>query len=209
MKLKIPFSASITIAFGLIVLAGYFVQLPDLNNLQQILLLWSIPLAAVALMVGIVNLFAVHWRKASTGQKGSLYSALLMFSLLATLVIAGYFGPASDLSLWIFNYIQVPVETSLVAILTVALAFAAIRLLRKRLNGFSLIFLVTVLFMLLGAAPLFGVEIPGLLGPFGARSLLEQVPVIAGARGILLGIALGSIATGLRVLMGVDRPYRG
>jgi hypothetical protein len=33
------------------------------------------------------------------------------------------------------------------------------------------------------------------------------VPTLAGVRGILLGVALGTIATGLRVLMGAERPY--
>jgi len=32
---------------------------------------------------------------------------------------------------------------------------------------------------------------------------------IAGARGILIGVALGSLTTGLRVLLGSDRPYSG
>jgi hypothetical protein len=39
-------------------------------------------------------------------------------------------------------------------------------------------------------------------------SVLNRLPV-AGGRGILLGIALGSLVAGLRVLMGADRPYRG
>jgi hypothetical protein len=34
-----------------------------------------------------------------------------------------------------------------------------------------------------------------------------EVPALAGARGILLGAALGTAATGLRVLLGIDRPY--
>jgi hypothetical protein len=34
-----------------------------------------------------------------------------------------------------------------------------------------------------------------------------QVPTVAGARGIILGIALGAAATGLRVLLGFDQPY--
>jgi hypothetical protein len=34
-----------------------------------------------------------------------------------------------------------------------------------------------------------------------------DVPALAGARGILLGVALGTAATGLRVLLGLDRPY--
>jgi hypothetical protein len=32
---------------------------------------------------------------------------------------------------------------------------------------------------------------------------------MAGARGILLGVALGTVATGLRILIGADRPYGG
>jgi hypothetical protein len=39
------------------------------------------------------------------------------------------------------------------------------------------------------------------------RAWLLAVPVTAGMRGILLGIALGTIATALRVLLAVDRPY--
>jgi len=30
-----------------------------------------------------------------------------------------------------------------------------------------------------------------------------------GARGILLGVALGTLTTGLRILFGADRPYGG
>ena len=209
MKIWATIWAAITISIGLIVLAGYFIDLPLLTVLKQVLLQWSIPIAAVALLVGIANLFSVHWRKASAGQKGSIYSALLIFTLLATVAVAGFFGPTAPWSLWIFNYIQIPVETSLMAILAVALALAALRLLRKRLNLFSVLFLGTGIFMLLGAAPLFGITLPGLHGPFGARALIAEIPAVAGARGILLGVALGSIATGLRILMGAERPYRG
>jgi hypothetical protein len=57
-----------------------------------------------------------------------------------------------------------------------------------------------------------------LLGQVPAGSLLWEefplikewvlrVPTMAGARGILLGVALGIIATGLRILLGADRPY--
>jgi hypothetical protein len=209
MKLKVPLSAAIAIAFGLIVLVGYFIELPLLSTLRQVLLQWAIAIAAVALLVGVCNLFYVHWQKASAGQKGSLYSALLIFSLLLTLGVAGYLGPTADWSMWIFNYVQVPVETSLMAILSVALAVAGLRLLSRRLTVFSVVFIGTGVLMLLGTAPLFGVIIPGLHGPLGIRAFLAQVPAVAGARGILLGVALGSIATGLRVLLGSERPYRG
>jgi len=209
MKLKLPISAAITISFGLIVLLAYFIELPVLAILRQILLRWAISISAVALLVGIANLLSVHGQKALTGSKGSFYSLVLILSMLATIVVAFYFGPTSDWALWIFNNLQIPVETSLMAILSVTLAFAGLRLLRKRLNLFSLIFLGTAIFMLLGSVPLFGVVIPGLHGQMGLRGLIAQVPAVAGGRGILIGVALGTIATGLRVLLGAERPYRG
>jgi hypothetical protein len=33
------------------------------------------------------------------------------------------------------------------------------------------------------------------------------VPAMAGVRGVLLGIALGAILTGMRLLLAVERPY--
>jgi uncharacterized membrane protein len=39
------------------------------------------------------------------------------------------------------------------------------------------------------------------------KDWILDVPTLAGVRGILMGVALGTIATGLRVLIGADRPY--
>ncbi len=39
------------------------------------------------------------------------------------------------------------------------------------------------------------------------KNWVMSVPVLAGARGLLLGIVLGTIVAGLRLLVGVDRPY--
>jgi hypothetical protein len=59
--------------------------------------------------------------------------------------------------------------------------------------------------VLIGITPLPFFGQISLLGSL--RNWLATVPALAGARGLLLGIALGTIATGLRILMGVDRPY--
>jgi prolyl-tRNA editing enzyme YbaK/EbsC (Cys-tRNA(Pro) deacylase) len=41
------------------------------------------------------------------------------------------------------------------------------------------------------------------------RLFFAQVLAAAGARGILLGVALGTLTTGIRILFGADRPYGG
>jgi hypothetical protein len=158
------------------------------------------------MLVGIANLFYVHWRKMTAAQPSSIYSAVLLISLVITLSVIGWFGPAHEFSQWIFNYIQVPIESSLMAVLAIVLAYASARLLRRRLNVLSVIFVVTALVILITTTPLLGMEVPG-WGEFG--TWISQVPAVAGARGILFGVALGIIATGLRIFMGADRPYRG
>jgi hypothetical protein len=198
--------AVVVIAIGLIVLLGFFIDIPLLGVLRTVFLRWAIILAAVAVLVGLFNLAAVHWRKMGSRQPGGFYSAVLLISMVVTLVVGLFFGPTSTWSMWIFNYIQVPVESSLMAVLAVVLAYASARLLNRRINLFSFIFLVTALVILVGTATIPGLEIPGLIE---LRAWISQVPAAGGARGILLGVALGTIATGLRVLIGSDRPYGG
>jgi hypothetical protein len=207
--METPLSAAIAIGFGLVVLLGYFIDLPILDTLRQVFVQWAVILVSVAMLVGVANLALAHWRKIGQEQAGGAYSILVLVSLVVTLLVVGYFGPTGDWSLWIFNNIQVPVESSLMAILAVVLVYASARVLRQRINLLSVVFIGTVLVMLILAVPWLGIEIPGLHGPDGLRSFISQVLAIAGARGILIGVALGTIATGLRVLMGADRPYGG
>jgi hypothetical protein len=205
-KLKGLFSAVIAIATGLIMLVGYFVELPILVNLRITILNWVIILAAVALFLGLFNLLAVHTNKVRSKEKGGIYSLILIFSLLTTLILGLWLRPDHALMALIFNAIQVPVETSLMAMLVVTLTYASIRLLRRRNNLISVIFLVTALLILLGTAPVPFIGYVPILSDL-IRPFVAQVLAAAGARGILIGVALGSLTTGLRVLFGADRPY--
>jgi hypothetical protein len=195
---------AITIAVGLVVLLGYFVDVPILITVREIFVRWAVILTSVTLLVGVANLFTVHWQRAAKAQPGGFYSVILLLAFAISLVVFLIFGPTGFWSLWIFNSIQVPAESSLMALLAVVLAYAGARLLNRRINLFSLIFLLTSLAVLLGMATIPFVNEPLLAD---LRAWITQVPAVAGSRGILLGVALGTIATGLRILIGSDRPY--
>ncbi len=204
-------STSIAIASGILVLGGFFIvqqvngQPSLLTNLRLTLLSWAIILAGFAVFIGIVNLFQVHFKKIQKKQKGFFYSLVMLISLLVTLLV-GLVKPG-QMEI-IFTTVQIPVEASLMALLAVTLTYASIRLLRRRFNLLSVVFLVTALLILLGTAPLpFVGNIPGLSD--WLRPFIAQVMAAAGARGILLGVALGTLTTGLRILFGADRPYGG
>jgi hypothetical protein len=204
-------STSIAIASGVLVLAGFFIvkqangQPSLLLNIRLTLLSWAIILAGFAVFIGIVNLFQVHVKKIQKKQKGFFYSLLMLASLLVTFLI-GMVKPGQMET--IFTTVQLPVEASLMALLAVTLTYASIRLLRRRLNLLSVVFLVTALLILVGTAPLPYIgNIPGISD--WLRPFIAQVMAAAGARGILLGVALGTLTTGLRILFGADRPYGG
>ena len=198
--------AVIAVAAGLVVLIGYFLPVPLLGEVRELFLQWAMILFAIALIVGVINLARVHWLKVARRQPGYINSLALFLALLFLVVVVGYFGPISPVSIWIFNYIQVPLESSLMALLVVVLALGGARLLGRHLNLFSIIFIFSALITLLGSVSIIGFSVPG-LDEFAAW--LSRVPATAGARGILLGVALGAVATGLRILTGSDRPYGG
>jgi len=208
--LKSPFSTAVAIGVGIIVLAGYFI--PSFTNVRFILLRTGLVLAAVALLVGIINLITVHIKKLGADSENSGYSLILVISLLATLVIGiidmvqTYLvgKPNYQMTSWIFTNIQLPIETSLLAVTAISLTYAAASILRKRMDVFSIVFFFVVLLVLLGSF-----SIPPATLPFlhVIREWILRVPALGGARGLLLGIALGTITTGIRILMGIDRPY--
>jgi hypothetical protein len=196
-QFRAPISTAIAISVGFIVLAGYFLEFDPIQNLRQILIRWAVILAGMAVIVGVINLLIVHWKKMSRGDTGGGYSAVTILSLLITVAVVGYFGPASESSLWIINHIAV------------VLIYMMVRLLRRNISLFSLIFVFTFVFIVLSNTTFWGIEVPFIHGPDGIGALIQRVPAIAGARGLLLGVALGSIATGLRILLGTDQPYAG
>lgn len=200
--------AAAAVIAGFFVLLGYFIDHEVIHNIRLILIRWAVLLAAVALFLGLFNLLSVHWSKVSEQVTGWPYSAILILAFLVTLILGLVFGPDNQVSLGLFNYIQLPIEASLMALLTVSLAVAGFRLVSRRRDLFSLVFVGTALLVLLGTGPwLIGGESQLYILVGQVRNWLVQVWASGGARGIVLGVALGAVLTGLRILLAVDRPY--
>ena len=199
---------ALAILFGTLVLAGYVLDSPALQSIRSLLMQWAVILAAAALLLGLVNMLSVHWNKVGAQDKGWPYSALLLLALLATFILGLVFGPDSSLLSTLFNDIQQPVEASLVALLAVTLTVAGFRLVARRRHLASVVFAVSALIVLLGTGPwLVGGNGSFFLTMGELRAWWSQVWAAGGARGLLLGVALGATVTGLRVLLGSDRPY--
>ncbi|MCY4525407.1 MAG: hypothetical protein OXB89_02260 [Anaerolineaceae bacterium] len=163
---------------------------------------------AVSIMIGILNLLLVHLRRSGRRETGCGYSFVLFLSA-ATVIGLTYLERENLLTTgaeWrvlLLEQVQVTVESSLAGLLLFGLVYGAWRVMALRVNGWGSLFVLTVLLVLGAALPL-----PELAPLVPLRDWLLAVPVNAGARGILLGIALATIVVGARVLIGQDRSLR-
>jgi hypothetical protein len=200
--------AAVAGAAGVFVLLGYFTNLEIFVNLRLVLLRWGVLLAAAGLWIGLVNLASVHLAKVSDQEAGWPYSGVLIVFFTFTLALGLFFGPDSPWTLFVFKFVQLPLESSLMALLAIVLVLAGVRLLARRRDVLSLVFLITAILILLGTGPwLTGSQSTTHEAITRMRAWLAQVWAAAGARGILLGVAIGAVVTGLRVLLAADRPY--
>ena len=199
------FTAAIAMASGLIVLLGYFYPVEMLTQLRIMLTDWAVIIAGMAMLVGVANLAFVQLEKIRSRQPNGSYGALLILSLLVTFGLGLVFGPENQYVRLAVDAVIVPVEASLMAILAVTLVYASIRLLRRRADVMTVIFLVVAVMLLIAV-------MPTPIGPVPGDWLILQFAGMfssGGARGLLIGIALGTLLTSLRVLFGIDRPYGG
>ena len=153
--------------------------------------------AAVTIVIGIFNLLYVHlgWV-----VRGAFLSIVMIASF--GLTIWWYVSKQGDTSL--LAAVQVPIESALAALLFLSMVQGGARVLGKRADIWGLLFVTVLVVVLLGTLPIES------LAPVREWSdWLMEIPVSAGARAILLGIALGTVVTGVRVLLGQDRSYRG
>jgi len=198
-----PVALVLAVVTGILILAGYFIA--PLSGLLSILLNWAIIVAGAATIVGVFNLILVHGTRIHNRERGSAYSAVLLVSVFAAFIFGLALGPDHPHMRRLVSSIVIPVESSLMAILAVSLVYGAMRLVRRRADLMSVTFLATTVLMLVASATLpFG-------DPIGLHSFVrpwfQHVLSLGGARGMLLGIGLGTLVSGLRVLLGSDRPY--
>ena len=193
-------------ATGLTILTGYFFQ-ARLAPVLGLLIHWGIALVGLAGLIGIGYLVKTHLTRIMRKQKGAFYSVVVLVAFLFTV------GAGLILSMensfyrdWVLN-IQIPVETSLLAILAVVLLSVSLYVIRTRgWTPMSVGFLVSALISLIFNLRYLQTQ-PDSIGE-EALHFIQRLPLV-GMRGILIGMALGGLIVGLRVLLAFDRPYGG
>ena len=206
--MKAPLTTLIAIVSGLVVLLAYFLPITVLKDGSQIIINWAVTLSGIAMLVAITSLVSAHWQKLRQKRSPEKYSILVIFGFLLTFLFGLILGgPGNTGFQKVVTHFILPVEAGLLGVLAAGLIYAGFRLYRANRGWMTLVFgISTVLFLMLYS----GIFTTGLDIPIVKESLgiLQRLPD-AGGRGIVIGLALGTIAAGVRILLGVDKPYSG
>lgn len=190
---------------GLLLAYDTFGMSEDRANLIQDItrLFLEIATIVIAMMVllGVANLVLVHLRRTLSRRREGWYSVFVLVGLGA--VVGAKLAGDEETYAQLLETVLIPVESALAGLVFFALVYGAYRMMRHRVSWSRTVFVLTVLIVLIGALPLSNLETAR-----DFRVWLLETPVSAGARGLLLGIALATLVTGVRILVGVDRSYR-
>lgn len=202
MKKIVPLIVATVTAF--FVMAGIFFR-ESLGGWLSVVLNWAIVLSSVALLVMLARLLFTHIAYIARGRQGFIYSLVAVSAFLITLIAGFLFGVDNPTFLkWIAGIMR-PLESALLGLVAIVLASLSLKFFYQRgWNALTISFAVSALvFLFLGLGVLQAIDYPPLQRVIQA---VEGLPMI-GARGLLIGVTLGAILMGMRVLIGAERPY--
>ena len=207
MKRTIPFL--ITLVVGLYMLIGFFVPHPSVATTYGDMQQWAIVVVGATYVLGVANLLRINWQKVARREQDWLFKAVLIAGLLVTMAIGFSEGTRysedSSKFQWIYRTFYSSMAATMFALLAFFIASAAFRAFRIR-SVEAMLLAIAAFILMLGRVPL-GHSISPII-PDAADWLME-IPQNAAKRGILIGAALGVVATGIRLILGIEKTYGG
>lgn len=205
MKREIP--RLISMVAGIFVLIGFFVPHPAIRTTYDDIQQWVIIVVAFTYVLGMANVMRINLKQIGDRSKDWPYKVALVAGLLITMAVGfsegtRYLNDGTRFS-WIYNTFYSAMSATMFSLLAFFIASAAFRAFRVRTFE-ALLLAVAAFILMLGRVPI-GNAIHPLLPQ--AAEWLMNIPQNAAKRGILMGAALGVIATGFRIILGIERTY--
>jgi len=198
----------IVIIGGVIWLAWVFVPHRLIQDVfyGEFYLPWARAMAPFAMLLGVISLSMMHYGKIKRKAPKWQYSFFFFAGFIVT-SLAGFIGGTQKggLYMWIFENMQMPMSATMFSLLAFYMASAAYKAFRAR-SPEATVLLIAAIVVMLAQVP-FGVKISKYI-PDISQWILD-VPNLASKRGILLGVGLGSVATALKIMLGIERSYLG
>lgn len=217
MKREIPLI--LTALVGLVFFVQFFVPHYPMEFLSNMLTDWFSIIAAAAIWLGALNLLRVSAEKIYKKESDWFYAAVTIASFFLIVVIGFFFSggrsfqdPGTRFD-WLYLNIYTPLMATMFALLAFFVASASYRAFRAR-NTQATVLLLAAFVVMLGRTP-FGDWLSRLLflpagwGISNLSNIIMNYFNVAGQRAIMIGIALGTVSTSLRIILGIERTYLG
>jgi uncharacterized membrane protein len=204
MKRRLPLA--ICFIMGVAMIIQFFIPHPVSLEFSSVIYKWIIVLMAFALVLAIGNLISHHTNKIQRRKEDWQYSIVTLIGMTLMALIGLVWGIEPD-SLYqqIFLNVMAPLGGTMFALLAYYMASAAYRAFRARSLEATLL-LASAFIVMIGFMP-FGQYVHPRFPAFA--EWIMKVPNMASQRGILLGVAFGSIATALKIILGIERSWLG
>ncbi len=190
---------AVAMLVGMLVLLSSLIPLAGLEYTGFLLIQWGMVLGTFALLLGYFNILSVHLQRLFRKRNNWSGSLLLVLSALGSLILIIWQGPGGQGPQLLLRHVLIPGESALLALTAITLLIAGMRIFRTRRDFNSVVFIVIAGAALLSTVPYFNLL-------FHIKT--EMIDLAAGGmRGILIGVAIGATMTGLRIILGIDRPH--
>ena len=213
MKRELPLL--VTAVIGLFMLLSFFVPHHVVSVPADYLQQCAVIVVAFGYVLGGANALTVNLSAIARRQPDWPYKLVLVATLLFTVLIGlkegRHWQDSQSISMFLYNQVYSPMQGTMFALLAFFIASAAFRAFRVRTLEAGLL-AAAALIVMLGRVPIgdqMTAWLPESLRLGAVQDWIMNVPQNAAKRAVLMGAALGVMATGLRVILGIERSYLG
>lgn len=207
----------ITAIVGIVFVIQYFIPHYPFNQLNNWFSDWFSIIAACAIWLGALNLIKISANKVYRKREDWGYSVVIIVCFLIIAIVG--FAEGNDFRDigtrfdWLYQYVYTPLSSTMFALLAFFVASASYRAFRARNLDATLLLLAAFMVMIgrvpVGDAIAMKLHLPLAIYPSEISTWIMNVFNTAGQRAIMIGIALGTVSTSLRVILGIERAYLG
>jgi hypothetical protein len=213
MKRELPLL--ITAVIGLFMLLSFYVPHHVVSVPADYLQQCAVIVVAFGYVLGGANALTVNLSAIARRQPDWPYKLVLVAMLVLTVAVGlkegRHWQDDTTISMFLYNQVYSPMQGTMFALLAFFIASAAFRAFRVRTLEAGLL-AAAALIVMLGRVPIGDQMTAWLPEPLRLGSMQDwimNVPQNAAKRAVLMGAALGVMATGLRVILGIERSYLG
>ena len=203
MRKQLPLVVAFIAGFMMVV--QYFIPHPASQEFYKTMVQQWLIIISLFMYIFAWRSFTMYHVKKIQRKTGGYWFSIVALASIVLMALAGFLTNRGAFFDSMYDYVYAPLQASMFSLLAFFITSAAFRAFRAR-NLEATLLLITAVIVMLGRVPV------GALMWKGLPNFVEWVlmyPNMAAQRGILIGVGLGSIATAMKIILGIERSYLG